>query len=365
MFQYLIILLIVAAMSFFYYSYTTADNITQNTFKEVFSFLYRIIFIVIFPLFYLLAVDQPINDCCSDTAGFSPEHKLTIYALIGLSVISYFTSFYRKRIFPPIPEVILNSLLIIGFILSILIAIHTWKELFVFSVVFCYPIASLFFMALRTNHRILLKYTEDTDFHPNNKCEQFAWRVLNSDNKFLYLFILCFPILFLIIIILILFGQKPDSVIRVFTDTYKHTFSQLDYECDNVECGGHFLCSVAANGHKEVVKPVRYGERLGGIIICNRQLLVANAFEELLWRKSPKVHNYIRTRYNRVGDMVHKYYYVFDNKFVADFIYMLMKPLELVFWITLYTFECNPENRIAKQYLKREDRYVIEKIGLK
>lgn len=358
----LILILVVSFILFFNWVISGAPD---TIFKRIVYFLYRIIFIVIFPLFYLLAVDQPINDCCSDTAGFSPEDKLTIYALIGLSVISYFTSSYRKRIFPPIPEVILNSLLIIGFILSIVIAIHTWKELFVFSVVFCFPITSLFFMALKSNHKILLKYAEDTGFHTNNKYEQFAWRVLNSDNKFLYLFFLCFPILFLIIIILILFGQKPDSVIRVFTDTYEHTFSQLDYECDNVECGGHFLCSVAANGHKEVVKPVRYGERLGGIIICNRQLLVANAFEELLWRKSPKVHNYIRTRYNRVGDMVHKYYYVFDNKFVADFIYMLMKPLELVFWITLYTFECNPENRIAKQYLKREDRYVIEKIGFK
>lgn len=104
---------------------------------------------------------------------------------------------------------------------------------------------------------------------------------------------------------------------------------------------------------------------MGGKIICNRQLLVANAFEELLWRKAPKVHNCIRTRYNRVGDIVHKYYYVFDNKPVADFIYILMKPLELVFWLTLYTFECNPENRIAKQYLKREDRSVIEKMGYK
>ena len=93
--------------------------------------------------------------------------------------------------------------------------------------------------------------------------------------------------------------------------------------------------------------------------------MVANAFEELLWKKSPKVHNYIRTRYNRVGDMVHKYYSVFNNKFVADCIYILMKPLEFIFWITLYTLERNPENRIAKQYLKRENKCVIEGMGYK
>lgn len=352
-------------MTFFYYSYATADNITQNTLKEVFGFLYRVIFILIFPLFYLVKMDPWVNDCCSDTATFSPEHKLTIYVLIGLSVIAFFVTAYRKNIFPPIPEAILNSCLIIGLIVSILVAIQLCNELSLLGLAFCIPIMVAFFIALKDNHKILRKYAEETNFNPSNKPEQLAWQALTSDNKFLYLFILCFPILFLIVIVLILFGQKPDSVIRVFTDTYKQTFSQLDYECDNVECGGHFLCSVAANGHKDVVKPIRYGERLGGVIICNRQLLVANAFEELLWKKAPKAHNYIRTRYNRVGDMIHKYYYVFDNKFVADFIYILMKPLELVFWLTLYTCERNPENRIAKQYLKREDRSIIDQIGYK
>lgn len=365
MFYLSILIPIVVITILFYYCYITSNKTTQNIFIDVFGFLYRVLFIIVFPLFYLLEVDQPINDCCSDTATFSPDHKLTIYVLIGLSVIAYFVSSYRKKIFPPILEVLLNSCQIIGLIFSLLTAIHIQEGLPFIGFVFCLPIIIAYFVELRKNHRLLLKYVEETNFQPNNKREQLAWLILTSENKFLYLFILCIPILFLIIIILIMFGQKPDSVIRVFTDTYKHTFSQLDYECENAECGGHFLCSVAANGHKDVVKPVRYGECLGGVIICNRQLLVANAFEELLWRKAPKAHNFIRTRYNKVGDIVHKYYYVFNNKFVADFIYILMKPLELIFWLTLYIFERNPENRIAKQYLRKEDRSSIEKMGYK
>ena len=45
-------------------------------------------------------------------------------------------------------------------------------------------------------------------------------------------------------------------------------------------CGGHYLCSVAAKGHTQIVKPERFGVRNGGRIICNRQLLISNAFED-------------------------------------------------------------------------------------
>jgi len=37
-----------------------------------------------------------------------------------------------------------------------------------------------------------------------------------------------------------------------------------------------------------------------------------------------------------------------------------MKPLEWVFLFTLYLFDQNPENRIAKQYLSQKDRQEIE-----
>lgn len=129
--------------------------------------------------------------------------------------------------------------------------------------------------------------------------------------------------------------------------------------CDNVECGGHFLCSVGANGHKLIVKPIRYGERNGNKIICNRQLLISNAFEGLVQDKLPKVHKIIRKVYNHVGNLVHKHYHIFNNKLVSDFIYILMKPLELVFLITLYTFDNKPENRIAIQYLNKNDIQTI------
>ena len=132
--------------------------------------------------------------------------------------------------------------------------------------------------------------------------------------------------------------------------------------CDNVQCGGHYLCSVAANGHKEVVKPVRLGERNGGKIICNRQLLIANAFEELLQDKVPFIHQFIRKNYNKVGNLIHRHYGLFNNKYFSDFIYLLMKPLEWFFLAVLYCFDHNPENRIAKQYLSQKDRQHLNNI---
>lgn len=162
-----------------------------------------------------------------------------------------------------------------------------------------------------------------------------------------------------VVILPILFGQKPDSLIRAFTDTYQHGFSQLDHLCENVQCGGHFLCSVGANGHPKIVKPIRYGERNGRKIICTRQLLISNAFEELVQEKCPLVHKMIRHNYNKVGRLIHRYYGIFNNKYISDLVYICMKPLELLFLLILYTFDKKPENRIAKQYLAKSDLEAI------
>jgi hypothetical protein len=170
------------------------------------------------------------------------------------------------------------------------------------------------------------------------------------------------PLLAIVTGILIVFGQKPDSIIRAFTDTYRHGFSQLDHECDSVICDGHYLCTVAAKGHRKFVKPQRLGERGGRTIICNRQLLVSNAFEELLQERLPFLHKRIRGAYNHVGNMVHRYYGIFNNKYVADTVYVLMKPLEWFFIIVLYAFDRKPENRIAKQYLSKADREQLKNV---
>ena len=313
------------------------------------------------PLFYFLGFDQYTNDCCTESASFSPEHSLTIYSLIFICVLTYFISSYKKGIISPIIETLINTILLGAIIFNIFIALQIEPPL---GLIGNLPIIILFVFELIKNHKNISDYSSTFDYNSLSKIEKLSWYLLNSKLilKIPILLILCLPVLTLISGFLLLFGQKPDSIIRAFTDTYKHGFSQLDHLCDNVECGGHFLCSVAAKGHKNLVTPTRLGERAGNKIMCNRQLLISNAFEELIEEKLPNLHKFTRRNYNKVGNLIHRYYGIFNRKIVADSVYILMKPLEWIFLITLYTFDQKPEDRINKQYLSHSDRKEIEEL---
>lgn len=322
----------------------------------------EIISIVIAPLLFLLIMDAGQgNNCCSDSAVFSPQHRISIYVLIVICVAAYFYSSYRRSISTPVVEIIINILLLTGLVLNVLLLIHIKNDRWI-AVLGNTPIILLFIIMLCTNQQQLILHIQQSEIQPRNALERTALRILLLKPlvKFPLLFVLCLPLLAVITAVLLLVGQKPDSMIRAFTDTYKHGFSQWDHMCDNVACGGHFLCSVAAKGHKQLVKPTRLGVRNERLILCNRQLLISNAFEDLLQQKLPFLHKPIRKSYNRVGDFIHRYYGVFNNKYICDVVYLLMKPAEWLFLLTLYTFDRKPENRIAKQYISRLHRRQLE-----
>lgn len=159
-------------------------------------------------------------------------------------------------------------------------------------------------------------------------------------------FLVALPLLALLLCVLVLLGQAPDAAVRGFTETSDWALSQkispppLDHQ-------GHYLCTVAAGGHPRLVKPTRYGLRRGEQIVVNRQLCVANAFEQLLQERVPRFHRAVRGFYDAHG-------YPLSQKITtplrADAIYLLMKPLEWFFLLVLYTFDHEPESRIATQY---------------
>jgi hypothetical protein len=323
--------------------------------------------VVVMPGIYLWVMDAgQANDCCSDSAVFSPDHRMSVYFLIIICMAIYLLCAYRTSIAPPLLELCINVFLLSGIILNVLLFIHlspTDSQPFpIFSLLGNLPICVLFLIALLENHLLLKAHLETEELEIKGWVGKLSWAVLNLRPLYKYpiLLLLCVPLLLFFALVLLIFGQKPDSLIRAFTDTYKHGLSQWDHLCDNVACGGHFLCSVGANGHRAIVKPIRYGERHGQPIICNRQLLVSNAFEELIEEKLPRAHRFIRRIYNKVGNLVHRHYHVFRHKWVADLVYLLMKPLEYLFLLVLYTFDPQPENRIATQYLKKYDREQIK-----
>ncbi|WP_051538193.1 DUF6688 domain-containing protein [Butyrivibrio proteoclasticus] len=185
-------------------------------------------------------------------------------------------------------------------------------------------------------------------YNKNDLMNSLNRKLANANTWPIYGLLFVLPLLGIVLIILTLFGQTPDKAIRAFTETADWTLStkiapqDLDYDM-------HYLCTVAAGGHRDIVKPVRMGQRHGHRVVVNRQLMVANAFENVLEEHTPHFHRAVRNFYDKYGFPISNY--IRFNKTACDATYFIMKPLEWIFVIVLYLVDANPENRIAVQYL--------------
>ena len=197
--------------------------------------------------------------------------------------------------------------------------------------------------------------TEENDERGKTKVFEGKGTILHRCNQLLSdsrywpvaAFLLMWPLLGILIGILVLFGQKPDAIIKAWTETSDWNLSQR-VAPQNLYMDEHYLCTVAAGGHKEIVKPIRLGVRHGHEVIVNRQLCVANAFEQVLEEKTPRFHKAVRGFYDKYGFPIGKL--IMKSKVAADITYFVMKPLEWIFLMVLYLVDVNPENRIAVQY---------------
>ena len=184
---------------------------------------------------------------------------------------------------------------------------------------------------------------------PEERITRSGWqyRLVNTLLKYNVLIFVClFFLISVFEVLFILFGQGADAPIKAFTDTADWTFSK-QIPPPPVEYDGHYLCTVAAGGHKGVVKPLRYGRRRGQRIVVNRQLCIANAFEDYIKEKMPRFHKAVRGFYDAYGYPLSKH---ITTPVRADMVYLLMKPLEWCFLLFLYLFDVRPEERIGRQY---------------
>ncbi len=173
--------------------------------------------------------------------------------------------------------------------------------------------------------------------------------ILNQSKHWPWLAVVfALPLLAVLVMVLMLFGQRPDSLVKAWTNTADWTFSEK-IPPQNLIMDEHYLCTVAAGGHEKVVKPQRMGVRHGHPVVVNRQLCIANAFEQVLEEKTPRFHRFLRRNYDRYGYPFAKH---IKKKWAMDLIYYLMKPLEWLFLLVLYLVDRKPENRIAMQYIK-------------
>lgn len=279
--------------------------------------------------------------------------SLALPYILSLISICYISMQSIEKI-PPVMSAICISLIIIGNIIQILYAVQLFENMKkYFGVVklllyvYHFNILIISITAIKNHVRQQLALMKDKQFTFKRKWVGKVYNWVDSLSRMsVFIFVTLIVVIAILEIILILFGQGVDGPVKAFTMTADWTFSTqippppIDYQ-------GHYLCTVAARGHEKIVKPLRYGKRRGAIIIVNRQLEVANAFEDFIQEKMPNFHKHIRHFYDTYGYPLSK---KITNKTRADIVYILMKPLEWMFVLFLYTFDAKPEERIERQY---------------
>ena len=289
------------------------------------------------------------------------------YWLIGWIVffgfVGYFVLLYvRADRLTPLISALSISFLILMNIIQIAYALQISKNVDGTDCLLYVYHANILLLSARAIHRHMKEeaelFRDSLSSGADHKKISRIYNMIDSLSKYsILIFVVLFFVIAIIELVFVLLGQGLDAPIKAFTDTADWTFSK-QIPPPPLEYDGHYLCTVAAGGHTKVVKPLRLGTRRNETIMVNRQLCIANAFEELIQEKLPRFHKMIRGAYDSYG-------YPLSRKITtplrADLIYILMKPLEWIFLIVLYTFDLRPEKRISRQYTYIEPAKRMEK----
>ena len=281
----------------------------------------------------------------------------TVFTILLLGIISYLLIRIKKLQLPPLVVVGSMSGIFICSIYMIIFIIQLSKNILE-TAIFGIPYLIIFpinyiLCSIRAEIEVMKKYKNQ-----NIKAKEYNNKFLNKCNKILYnidnwpiiAIIFSAPLIIILICILVLFGQRPDEAIKAFLETSDWTLSTKTSP-PSIVYDGHYLCTVSLRGHKNIVKPIRMGIRKGERIVVNRQLCIANAFEDLIQERTPRFHHFVRYIYDKYGYPLSKH---INTAFQADITYILMKPLEWLFLLVLYLFDVKPENRIATQYIGKK-----------
>jgi len=308
------------------------------------------------------------------------SHYLPVVALFAVwGFFSYFILKFGRKKLPPLVEVFLLGGVYVGIVLSVVWLVQLWcgarpqgvafseiygeqcgDKMFYMSlsdsdyiVIACLSVVPLLYI-VHSIHLMLCLVREKATAQQG---KVYANPMLNGINNFLVkganLFWLAvvamLPVLGVLSMILLIFGQQPDSIILAFTKTSDWILSG-EIAPPPVAYDSHYLCTVSLRGHKKLVKPIRFGLRRGEKIVVNRQLCIANAFEQLIQERAPRFHRAVRNFYDTYGYPISRH---INTPWAADVVYLIMKPLEWFFVLVLYLFDEKPEDRICSQYLPK------------
>lgn len=354
----------------------------EKAWFEIVAFLVGVIYMFIaYSLWNLPAYDTPLNvyDSMNAHEPLNMEYVFSLLLFCVWGFVSYIVLKYIKKNLPPIVEAILLAGVYIDIILcgiflvqllggarvqgidkKILFGDDTLEGMYNFSfgpfdylIVLCLCAVPVIFII--HSIRLLINLIKEKALVQENVVyDNSVLKCVNTffcrGAKVFWLAIpTMLPVLGILVLILVLFGQQPDSVILAFTKTSDWILSG-EIAPPPVAYDTHYLCTVSLRGHKRLVKPTRFGLRRGEKIVVNRQLCVANAFEQLLEERTPGFHRKVRTFYDTYGYPISKH---INSAWSADVVYLLMKPLEWIFVFVLYLFDARPEDRINRQYLPK------------
>lgn len=334
-------------------------------FEVIAFFVGSIEMALVYLLWDLPDYQQPLNIYAQIRAHepFSNEHMTSIILFALWGFFSYFLLKFTRRALPPLLEVILLGGVYVGCGLSLVWMFQLlcgarpegmYFGVFDFFVCLCLCVVPFLYLI----HAILLmvrlvkeKAEKQESIHYKKAALQKInlW-FLKGANLFWAAVVALLPILGILVMLLCLFGQQPDGIILAFTKTSDWILSK-EIAPPPVAYDTHYLCTVSLRGHRKLVKPIRYGIRKGEKIVVNRQLCVANAFEQLIMEKTPRFHKAVRTFYDTYGYPISRH---INHAWAADVVYLIMKPLEWIFLLVLYLFDEKPEDRICSQYLPKE-----------
>lgn len=282
---------------------------------------------------------------------FSRDYAVSLAVFAVVSVLSAIL-LDEDEFYPPLFAAILTGGVYMGIIFWIAFAVQLCANLeghifawYILLYVLNYLICSA--RILRESIRRYSTFTLKNKALSKSRFLNKLWDILARGSRYVWFSFLCIvPVTGVAMILCLLFGQGALGIIKAFTETSDWTFSAM-VSPPPIRYEGHYLCTVAVNGHEKLVKPIRMGIRHGEKIVVNRQLCVANAFEQLLEDKTPRFHKAVRGFYDKYGYPISKH---ITTKLRADVVYIIMKPLELIFLTALYLFDKDPESRISLQY---------------
>lgn len=348
----IILFLCVPVAGFMIYNHVRKGRKARTKFFEFSLISVFVLSFLLFCMGFMFNSDDYTQAIDPVDGGYTPissKHAITVIIFTALSIWSLLRLWLRGKAIPPLLLVLHFIFLIIGAVFGIILLIQVSNStgsqgggIFI-----PFPVMYLL-LSLTITFKVLLETArehQDKTYH--SKFLNYLNKLLSSaTTQPIWILLLLLPVFLIITGILLLLGQDVDSAAKAFTETTTWHFSKHTHP-PYLDHRGHYLCTVAACGNPSLVKPLRLGKRHGTSIIVNRQLLIANAFEELIQEKTPWLHKKIRAAYDQYGYPLSR---KITRAWAANTTYLLMKPLEYLFLTLLYLCCHKPEQKITKQY---------------